>query len=245
MLPSRIDIESEFHQVVRDYGGVVIEDLLGSSPSFKNADYVFHFEKVVAELKCITANNALRDDNLVKAQQVITAWHVSGKYASPILDLKDWATMPTGLQTELYRIFTRSIKKRVAKANRQIRETKSELKLHDYKGLLFIVNDGLLSLPPAAFIHAVQLVLQRDFSEIRHFVFLTVNIFTQTREVPLPSLFWISFDMEDGARVDPQFLDRLGRDWRRHCANKMGAGFFESEMHDIEGFWNAQNIGML
>lgn len=245
MLPARIDIEPEFHQVVRDFGGVVVEDLLGTSLAFQNADYVFHSEKVVAELKCITEDNAFRDENLLKAQHLVTAWHAKGKYASPILDLRDWSNMPTDLQTELYRVFTRNIKKRVAKANRQVRETKSELRLHDYKGLLIIANDGLVSLPPAAFIHAIQLVLQRDFSEIRHFVFLTANVFAQAREVPLPSLFWISFDMQDGPSIDASFLERLGRHWRYHCAKRTGADFFESGMTDIEGFWNAQNIGKL
>lgn len=245
MSPQRIEIEHEFHQVVKNLGGVVIEELLGTSPEFQNADYVFHFEKVVAELKCITEDNAFSDGNLARAQKLVSKWHSAGRYASPTIKLDEWDQMPNELKTNLYHIFTKSIKRRIAKANRQIRETKDNLQLNEYTGLLIIANDGLMSIPPAAFIHAIQLTLQRDFSEIRHFIFLTANIFSSTRESPLPVLFWIIFDMQDGQHIDPIFLDRLGSNWRHHCVKKLGVGAVETEMDDIEGFWQAQHLGKL
>lgn len=240
---NRIHVENAFNDLVRDYGGIVISEKLPYSPTFQNADYVFHSEKIVAELKCITHDNIHSEANKFKADKLLGEWCRAGHIRSKDVGLTEWAEMPPELQKQLYRIFTNNIKRRISKANRQIRETKRELRLDQYAGLLIIANDGILSLPPPAFIHAVQLALQQEFREIRHFIFLTANVFTQTREVPVPSLFWISFDMQDGPRIDPVFLERLGHSGQKHCTDLLGVASFSHEMQDMEGFWHSQTIG--
>jgi len=54
----RIEIEREFDQVVKASGGQIVRDLLSKSPRFDNADYVFHDQKIVAELKCLREDKA-------------------------------------------------------------------------------------------------------------------------------------------------------------------------------------------
>lgn len=245
MALKRIHVESAFNDLVRDSGGTVVSEKLPYSPTFENADYVFHLEKIVAELKCITDDNLHSPANRLKAQKLIDEWYRAGKITSKDTGPIGWSEMPLDLQNRLYRIFTNNIKRRIAKANRQIRETKKELRLENYTGLLIIANDGIVSLPPPAFIHAVQLALQRDFREIRHFIFFTANVFTQTRETPVPTLFWINFDMEDGPPIDNVFLERLGRSWQKHSTDLFGATSFGTEMQDIEGFWHSTNLGKL
>lgn len=241
----RIHVETAFNNLVRDHGGVVISEKLPYSPAFQNADYVFHSERIIAELKCITNENIHSEANRAKADRLLDEWYRSGRIRSKEIGLDEWREMPPELQKRLYRIFTNNIKRRISKANRQIRDTRRELQLQDYAGLLLIVNDGILALPPPAFIHAVQLALQQDFREIRHFVFLTANVFAHTREASLPALFWISFDMQDGPKIDPTFLERLGRSWQKHCADLFGVALCDQEMQDIEGFWHSQNLGKL
>jgi hypothetical protein len=242
---NRIHVETAFNDLVRSSGGTLISEKLPYSPDFQNADYVFHSEKIVAELKCITDDNIHSHANRLKADKLIDDWYRTGKIPSKETGPAEWAQMPNELQNRIYRIFTNNIKRRISKANRQIRETKRELRLEHYTGLLIIANDGILSLPPAAFIHAVQLALQKDFREIRHFIFFTANIFTQTREAPAPSLFWISFDMQDGPWIDPVFLERLGHSWQKHCTDLFDAASFGQEIQDIKGFWHSQNFGKL
>lgn len=245
MTLARMDVEQAFRTVVRDCNGLVLDEALPFSPGFQNADFVFHMEKVVAELKCLTEDNVYSEGNQQKASAIMDEWYRSGKIETPELNEATWRKMPLRLQTDLYRVFTASIKRRIETANRQIRETKRELRLHEYAGLLIFANDGVLSIPPAAFIHATQLALQRDYHEIRHFVYLTANVFTTVRNTPIPVLFWIAFDMQDGPRIDAVFLDSLGRTWRRHCCQVMGAVGFEQELEDVEGFWKAKHIGRL
>ncbi len=43
--------EETFDQFVKQFGGQKISDLLSNSPSFKNADYLFREQNVIAELK--------------------------------------------------------------------------------------------------------------------------------------------------------------------------------------------------
>ena len=238
----RIDIEREFNSVVRDCGGVVVQENLPYSPTFPNADYVFHSEKIVAELKCLTEDNVYSEENLEKGRHILEMCHSKGIIDSPTLDLDSWKRLPVDAQTKLYEIFTRNLKRRIAKANRQIRETKRELHLTDYNGLLFLANDGVVSLPPAAFIHATQMTLRNHFHEIRHFVFFTSNVFTALRGVSVPVLFWIYFHMEDGKPIDKEFTERLGRAWSRHCSTITSIPTVEGELQDIEGFWSAKHI---
>lgn len=238
----KINVEDTFDQVVRDYGGVVLKETLPKSPSFNNADYVFHFEKVVAELKCLTEDNVNSVNNQTKVQKVIKQWYDEGKIKTTEIDESTWQGVPKELAKRIYEIRTQSIRGRIKKANIQIRETKQELKLDDYIGLLILANDGIVSLPPAAFIHAAQLALARHFREITHFIYLTANLFTHLRQTSKPTLFFIDVDMERGHKVDGHFIDRLGRNWRRLVCIKMRITAIEQQMDDIEGFWKARHI---
>ncbi len=244
MLYPRINVEETLAEVVRDYGGVVLEDKLPKSPNFDNADYVFHFEKIVAELKCLTEDNVDSPNNQFKVNELIKQWHNEGKIKTTNIDENNWGELPKELQTKIYEITTKSIKRRVQKANVQIRETKRALRLDDYSGLLILANDGIASLGPAAFLHATQHALARDFSEIKYFIYLTANLFTQLRESPMPTLFWIGFDMQKGPKMDVAFTDRLGRNWRSLVCKKTGMPGFVQEMHDMEGFWKARHMNL-
>ena len=53
LLRLNIDVENHFDNYVTDFGGKKISDLIGKSPDFENADYLFYEYKVVAELKCL------------------------------------------------------------------------------------------------------------------------------------------------------------------------------------------------
>jgi len=238
----KIDIEETFKELVRDYGGVVLEDKLPKSPDFKNADYVFHFEKIVAELKCLTVDNIYSVENQTKVNDLLQKWFNEGNIQTNKIDEHTWSRLPRELQTRICEITTKSIRRRIQTANAQIRETKRALHLDDYLGLAVLANDGISSLPPAAFIHAAYLALAHDFSEIKYFIYLTTNLFTQLRGVPMPVVFWIGFDMQKGPKMDGKFIDRLGANWRRLVSRKTGIPGIEQELNDMEGFWHAKHV---
>lgn len=238
----RIDVEKEMQEVVRQCGGIVLEDHLKGAPDFQNADFIFHSEKLIFELKCLTEDNIFSATNQEKIKNIWRRCHIKKLVSNPLPNESEWKSLPKNIQNEIYEIRTRTIKKRAQKANIQIRQTKAKLSLPDYTGILIIVNDGITSLSPPAFIHATQLALKRDFKEIRHFIFLTLNIFSFQRQTGLPTLFWICFDMEDGTPVNTTFMDFLGKTWRNHCSKLLNLPINEEELEDIEGFWRSKNI---
>jgi hypothetical protein len=238
-----IDIETEMREVVRSMGGIVLQDTFSSPPNFDNADFVFHEDKVVVELKCLTEDNVRSDSNEAKVANLWRRCHVKGLVTSRRQNATDWQALPKTIQNQIYEIRTRTIKKRIQKANLQLRETKEHLGLGDYRGVVLLANDGIRSLSASAFIHAAQLALRRDFREVRHFVFLTANLFTQIRDERRASLFWIGFDMKDDDPIPNAFLDRLGAAWRTHYQRVAGFRMVEEELQDIEGFWNSRYVG--
>lgn len=148
-------------------------------------------------------------------------------------------------QAEMYETMGRPIKRRVQKANKQIRETKTALGVPEYRGVLFIANDGNFMFPPAAMIHSIQLSLQRDFREIRHFVFFTANMYLAIRGIARPVSCWISFDMdsETSSPAETLYADLYERWTRRHEEiTGIRADTAELRDEDMEGFWFANYL---
>lgn len=54
--PMRIDVEQQLSQCVQAIGDRLVPDLVGLSPSFDNADYLFDEFDVVAELKILAVD---------------------------------------------------------------------------------------------------------------------------------------------------------------------------------------------
>lgn len=242
MIFPHIDVESLFTEMVRNFPmACVLSDKM-PNPAFANADFIFHHEKVVAEFKRIEADNVNSPNNQAKLKAAVDRFYSEGKIASTIINEANWRGLPKDLQEIVYDITTHSIKAHVAKANRQIKETKQNLNLPNYKGALIIVNDGVESYPPATFLQSVFRLVNKEFSGITFFIFFTANIFVITREHPMPILTWIGIDMEKDGKMDVAFSNNLHQAWKAIVSQRTGIRAGNVEMNDIEGFWKAKNI---
>jgi hypothetical protein len=240
-----INVEETFDQLVREYGGgVVLKEKLGSSPDFSNADYLFHFEKVVAELKCMTEDNSDSPGIQSKVAGLLQEFYAAGKIESTEVNEENWKRFPWELQNAIYSVTTTAIQARVKKANKQIRETRHRLGLETYNGVLLIANDGLISMPPAAFVHSIAKYLRNNCSEISLFIFFTANIFAVVEDPNLPVVFWFSMQMEDRRKVEDSLIRRLGLSWQRMACNQLGVRTIDHHMQDedMKAFWKAKNL---
>jgi len=242
-LPPLIDVEMELRKVVSAIGGSVLDHQFSTAPAFENADFVFHAEKLIIELKCLTKDTISSPTNQAKAENLWRRCYVKRLVSAPRKNPHDWRSLPPTIQNQFYEIRTRTIKKRLHKANRQIRETKANLSLSDYTGAVILVNNGIKSLTPPAFIHGAQLALQRDFREIDQIVFMTANLFTVMRNVPLPILIWFILSISEKAGKEAKLLERLGHAWRGHYESTTGIPAAEQKLDDMEGFWHSQVLG--
>src|SRR5690349_2394835 len=138
-----IEVEPLFDEMVRQYPmGCVLKDKM-PNPDFLNADYIFHHEKVVAELKCVQVDNSDSENNQSKINSALDRFYADGKIKSKEVNEETWPTFPMELQGEIYQATTNAIRGRITKANKQLRETKDKLGLSSYQGALIIVNDGV------------------------------------------------------------------------------------------------------
>jgi len=121
----QVNVEETFDDIVRSHGGaIVLREKLSKSPDFANADYVFHYEKVVAELKCLMKNNSDSPTVQAKINSAIDRYYADGKIKTKVINEQTWRDMPVKLQNDIYTVTTASIQARIKNGNRQIRETK-------------------------------------------------------------------------------------------------------------------------
>lgn len=183
-----IDIEPAFDECVREAGGLRLEEIVGKSPNFNNADYIFENHSVIAELKCLEENKGkdekLRNDVHELYNRYLregrTNLLIYGEIEVNLADISD------EFAREVMEMYTIPIQRVVKKANRQIRQTKSHLDLKDYSGVLLLVNDGHEILSPGQLQWILQNTLYRNLSSTRkcnsQLVFLTEEDFVWCSE---------------------------------------------------------------
>jgi hypothetical protein len=238
-----IDIEAEFNAIVKSCGGMLVSDIVGPSPSFSNTDYIFHSQQVIGELKCLTEDKSKDPVISGKLKNLWSKWKSQHFVVRDAPNSLDFSRLPNEHQTQMYKVMGEPIRRQIQKANKQIRETKEELNLPDYRGVLFIANDGNFILPPAGMVHYIQSVLKNGFRQIRHFVFFTINLQSKLSNHKEPVLFWISFSMEDGPEISEQFTNDLFEAWAKRHEELTGTVIRKGSIENMEAFWNSAYIG--
>lgn len=128
--------EASFNEFVVLYGGELIAPRI-ERQNIKNADYLFPAAKIVGEHKFLEADFAQSPETVEKVDAVFA------KYAGEDLTVE---THPA--YRELFSILRTPMRRRIEKANKQIKGAKKELGLIDHRGIVFLVNDNFRSAPP-------------------------------------------------------------------------------------------------
>lgn len=247
----RVNVEEAFDELVRELRtadirtAVVLRDILSKDVSYPNADYLFYTDEVVAELKCMMDDNSESSGNQTKLNNLVTEYFNAGKITTKDITEESWKTFPKDFQVKVSEIFSHSIHARVKKANIQIRETKKQLKLDSYSGLLIIANDGYASMPPAAFIDTTIRTIEKDKRDyIDMFIYLTVNLFATIEGSPFPTVFWMPMSMKEPSRISENFINQIRMAWQAKVNKKMGITHcFDHQINDDDmgRFWGARH----
>jgi len=208
-----IDIESAFDSFVKSIGGVILRDEIDKSPTFSNADYVLHDQKIVAELKCLEVNKL--DDPLYmgKINAAWQKWRKSGLVTEDTPEMIQLNKLPPQCVKELVSITSRPLKRVIEKANRQIRETKEKLNLQSYKGLLLLANDGNFALPPNTLYQLLGGVLNNGFTSIDCFVLFSVNMIAQVPGVDIPCMVWMPSFRSEAESIPSDAMNLIQSGW--------------------------------
>ena len=213
------------NEYVREFGGSLVLDALGTrSPSFPNADYVFRSDGVVAELKCVSEDKSEDRRMQSNIEQLFERFVKAGRIPDPGYGEYRFYSKdcPVEFQRDLYRILARPIKKRLDKANRQIKLTKKHLEMPEAHGLVLLANDGNYRLEPAQFAHAVKIALGQDFSGIDSLVLFTANLLSVLPGQEKHVLSWTVASRVGHPSPPEKFLNRFFVGWTRHVGRKIG-----------------------
>jgi hypothetical protein len=221
--PSFLNVEDEFRRFVREFGGVVLKDTLEKSPNFRNADFLFHNEQVVVELKRLVDDKSVSAEILKKISAKFRHWINLGMigpvYGTTRVESRN---LPQSCQTELAEIFVPSVRRRILKANDQIKSTILRLNLRQYKGLVLLVNDGNYAIGPDGVMYFLNRILRNNFSCINSIVYMTVNVFGTSSFTDKDVLVWMPASRPQLQAVSSEFLERLFRGWLAYYERLVG-----------------------
>ncbi len=220
-----IDVEKELDRCVTAIGGQLVRDLVGSSPNFNNADYLFDEHGVVAELKILSVDQ-MREQNIrekmteiyrealeqgetdviVYGEATVSSDHLSAQYARRI--------------GEVYRTPVQGV---VKKANKQIRQTKEKLGLSEHSGLLILVNDNHIALEPQHVDWVMRETLKnRNYSSIDSVLYFTANLKARHPDLDTDLLVWIESHRTELNPCDEDLLKNLRGAWFRRMNDLTG-----------------------
>lgn len=230
---TKIDVENAFRNFVKTYGGEVVEDLLPNSPSFKNADFIFQDQRIIAELKSLQEDKSSDKNIQKKIQEKFDKWMNSGvippRYGTVRVESKD---LPEKCRKELIDVYKPPIQTHVKKANKQIKETLENFNIQDGKGLLIVVNDGNYALEADAVLYLLWRILGGDFKRINSIIYCTVNMFAKAPGIAKATLFWAHVTRKEVDPVDEEFISNMFRAWCQYLEEITGAPIEKIELND-------------
>lgn len=221
-----MDIETEFNKCVEKVGGLKVSSLVGESPPFYDADYLFPQYEIISELKCLDQDKVV-DENIVKKSTEIYERYLSenkvpnlGKGRVRLVTSNEF---PEELKRELIELFRKPIQSVIKKANKQIRLTKENLNIEKHDGLLILVNNGHSILTPEVLVFIIKEMFERNsFSSIDVVLYFTTKPKSEHADIPEDFLVWIPLQIRPEKKWPSELIYRLGKAWFNRIADITG-----------------------
>lgn len=193
--------EPHWIEFVQGVGGALVAPLI-TRQGVKNADFIFPAYKTIVEMKIIESEIGL--DNNMKER----IYKISEKYDS-IPQNVAWPKF----ENEISEILIKPLRRIVTKANQQIKQTKIELNLPAYSGIILLVNDNTRSIDANLMINIVaKAMLRGNFGSTNAVIYLT-NHYVAVKGHPIASLLWVPMYRSDDDHHLSDFINWLGRKW--------------------------------
>jgi hypothetical protein len=214
--------EPHWNDFVPKSGGKLVAPLI-KRKGVRNADFMFSNARVIAELKILETEFAHTD----RMRKRIDA--LASKYPGVSADDE---TKP--LRRELINMLRKPLQRIVNSANRQIKETKKELSLSTWRGVLICVNDGFRKVPPAVARGLLGHILSGTSYTNTDAVIYITNHFVELPDNPYANLLWAPMYAKTAGDDLVEFVNDLGRKWRAYCeANGAMDASWEQEYADL------------
>jgi len=235
-----LPVEATFDEFVASFGGEKIATRLPKSPPFSNADYFLLRRTLVVELKSIEtefggsrAFMAGFDETMRDVLKADPTWRPQLFGGKPI---------PKEFLPKIIRLYRPPLARILKKANAQIRETKKHFGLSTAHGVLFMVNDRFLELPPDSVRALIASVLAHSYSSIDCFVYLTLNTYVEVPSSEYAHLLWVPCYAEKAPDFLVDQINHVGRAWFDFLDKKIGPVDVRAEVEDGDFVKGARGI---
>jgi hypothetical protein len=227
-----IPVETTFDEFVCAQGGKKVSGLVAPNSQFPNADYLFEGEGIVSELKEITTEFHKTNKHITALYEMYRELEKAGTIS---WDDVIAGNFPPEFRRRQLRLFRPPIQRILKKANRQIKETKKALGRGDELGLLVLVNDGFTAISPLLVKALIAESLVHSYKSIDGFVYLTVNSYVSLPSSEYATLLWTASYASGAPDRMVEFVDNLGRAWRKFLESKIGPfdTSWETSNHDV------------
>src|SRR2546423_2930357 len=213
-----VDVEQTFGDFLEEFGAEVSDRTLSGSNKPTNADYIFHDEKVIAELKLLKKdpfeNKDFKKSFVNKQREWLQKGYITLTQLRSITKIRQ---LPDKCYNDMVKLYRSPIKTHIDKANDQIKKTKARLNVPDYKGLLFLGSDGNYFLEPDNVRQFVADLLNNSsrYRSINTVVYLTINVVTTHPNDSSLSRLWVKLYRDEDVfeNVSLSFLNKLYDEW--------------------------------
>ncbi len=194
--------ETHWNAFVPTAGGELVAPRI-KRKGVRNADYMFPDSKVIIEHKLLQTEFAHSKEVLARVDALIAQYPDSLQ-----------GEEPPALHRGLLEVLSKPLQRIVNSANQQIKQTKAELGLADWSGILLCVNDGFRAVPPDVVIKIFGHILAKtSYSNTTAFIYLT-NHYVELPDTPYATRFWHPLYSHDASPALQEFINDLGRKWR-------------------------------
>lgn len=213
--------ERHWNEFVQLVGGELVAPLI-KDQGVQNADYIFHDDQVIVELKVLQTEFAHSEEMLKKVDEIVR------KY--PGFDPED---PPQPLRRELILQLQKPLQRIVNKANRQIKNTKLYLGVPQYRGVMVCVNAEFRGLQPYFVMSLIGNILSgTSYKSIKSVIYQT-NHYVELPELPYAALLWAPMYSDDADDGLVHFVNNLGRKWRKYAERIDGPYDSSDEMETV------------
>jgi hypothetical protein len=121
----------------------------------------------------------------------------------------------------------------INKANRQIKATKAELGLHDYRGVLICVNDNFRGAPPGLVRGLIGHIMSGTSYKSTTAVIYQTNHYVEIPDVEYAVLLWAPMYSDAAGDDLVEFVNDLGRKWHDFAEEIEGPYDFREEREHL------------
>ena len=175
--------EKEFNDFIRTVPNAeVINDLdIKMQEGCKIADYLFNNRRIIGELKCLEVDTGRKLQELIDKLMDEGRLVVYGRLPfNKIIDSLS-PELRESLKKEAFERVSASLEGAYEEANRQIRDTKNNLKLQDSSGFLILLNNGNLALDPKTAVYKLNQLMNKKKDDKVRFESLHFGLYISTK----------------------------------------------------------------